>query len=111
MTETLTICAQGLVAYAMHPASMLTGLASNIPENLHREQSSQGSRNPFADADSTEYLTDTPDLVGDTFAFLGSEKRDWLAGRFVAVCWDMPELIAREKEIVEGDKLKFRMVM
>ena len=58
-----------------------------------------------------EHLNATPDLVGDTFAFLGSKKRDWLAGRFVAVCWDMPELMAREKEIVEKDALKFRMVM
>ena len=60
---------------------------------------------------STDYLNDTPDLVGDTFAFLGSKKRDWLAGRFIAVCWDMPELMAREKEIVEKDALKLRMVM
>lgn len=59
----------------------------------------------------TEHLNDTPELVGDTFAFLGSKRRDWLAGRFVAVCWDMPELMAREKEIVEKDALKFRMVM
>ncbi|KAF2167438.1 hypothetical protein M409DRAFT_66035 [Zasmidium cellare ATCC 36951] len=84
---------QGLVAYAMHPASMLTELASNIPAHMH------------------QFLNDTPELVGDTFAFLGSKKRDWLAGRFVAVCWDMPELMAREKEIVEKDALKFRMVM
>ncbi|KIX92239.1 uncharacterized protein Z520_11985 [Fonsecaea multimorphosa CBS 102226] len=84
---------QGLLAYSMHPASMLTELAKNIPSNMHR------------------LLNDTPDLVGDTFAFLGSKKRDWLAGRFIAVCWDMPELMAREKEIVEKDALKFRMVM
>lgn len=63
------------------------------------------------DVHGTDLLNDTPALVGDTFAFLGSEKRDWLAGRFVAVCWDMPELMARKEEIVEGDKLKFRMVM
>ncbi|EMC93974.1 hypothetical protein BAUCODRAFT_150205 [Baudoinia panamericana UAMH 10762] len=84
---------QGLLAYSMHPASMLTELAKNIPSNMHH------------------LLNDTPELVGDTFAFLGSKKRDWLAGRFVAVCWDMPELMAREKEIVEKDALKFRMVM
>ncbi|KIW29701.1 uncharacterized protein PV07_05493 [Cladophialophora immunda] len=84
---------QGLLAYSMHPASMLTELAKNIPSNMHH------------------LLNDTPDLVGDTFAFLGSKKRDWLAGRFIAVCWDMPELMAREKEIVEKDALKFRMVM
>lgn len=28
---------QGLVAYAMHPASMLTDIASNIPSHLHRK--------------------------------------------------------------------------
>ncbi|KAK4500762.1 hypothetical protein PRZ48_008952 [Zasmidium cellare] len=84
---------QGLAAYAMHPASMLTDLASNIPAHMH----------PF--------LNDTPELVGDTFAFLGSKKRDWLAGRFVAVCWDMPELMARAKKIVQKDALKFRMVI
>ena len=60
---------------------------------------------------STDLLNDTPDLVGDTFAFLGSKKRDWLAGRFIAVCWDMPELMAREMEIVEKDALKFRIIM
>lgn len=49
--------------------------------------------------------------MGDTFAFLGSEKRDWLAGRYVAVCWDMPELMAMKEEIVAKDALKFRMVM
>jgi hypothetical protein len=61
--------------------------------------------------DCTDLLNDKPAMVGDTFAFLGSEKRDWLAGRFVATCWDMPELMARQEEIVEKDALKFRMVM
>lgn len=92
---------------------MLTELAKNIPSNLHRK-SSLDLKTSCARADTripTDLLNDTPELVGDTFAFLGSKKRDWLAGRFVATCWDMPELMAREKEIIEKDSLKFRMVM
>ena len=33
----------------------------------------------------------------------------WLAGRYISVTWDMPELISREKEIVEEGKLKITM--
>lgn len=49
-------------------------------------------------------------MASDTLVFLTQEKRDWLAGRYVSCGWDMPELLSREKEIVEGDKLKMRMV-
>ncbi len=42
---------------------------------------------------------------------LGSEKRDWLSGRFVSSNWDMVELESRKTEIVEKDLLKFRMVI
>ena len=56
-------------------------------------------------------LVDTPELAGDSIVFLTRERRTWLAGRFLNVKWDLPELFAREKEIVDGDKLKMRMVM
>ncbi len=95
----------------MHPASMLTELASNIPSHMHGELHSGGCCIFELTRRSIAFLNDTPDLVGDTFAFLGSKKRDWLAGRFVAVCWDMPEFMAKEKEVVEKDALKFRMVV
>lgn len=42
--------------------------------------------------------------------YLTAQKRDWLAGRYVDCTWDMEEFLAKEKEIVEGDKLKMRMV-
>jgi hypothetical protein len=48
-------------------------------------------------------------LAGDTVAFLTREKRSWLAGRHVNVTWDMPELMAKEKEIIKGNKLKVKL--
>lgn len=56
-------------------------------------------------------LTDTPALAGDTIAFLTQGRREWLAGRYVSCQWDMEELMARETEIVEGNKLKMRMAL
>lgn len=46
----------------------------------------------------------------DTIAWLVSEIRDWLDGRYVSYTWDMEELLSRRDEIVEGDKLKVKMV-
>jgi hypothetical protein len=53
-------------------------------------------------------FTETVDLPGDTLVFLTKEKRDWLSGRYINVTWDMPELMAKESEIVKGDKLKVK---
>jgi hypothetical protein len=51
-------------------------------------------------------FVDSPDLSANTLVFLTSEKREWLGGRYINVTWDMPELVAKKDEIVEGDKLK-----
>jgi len=40
---------------------------------------------------------------------LTTTKREWLGGRYISVCWDMPELYGMENDIVKGDKLKMRM--
>ena len=50
-------------------------------------------------------------MSADSLVYLSSEKRDWLAGRYINVTWDLPELMTKEKEIVEGDKLKVRLVV
>jgi len=83
---------QGLLAFAVHPCGTRTELGENMPEEMH-----------FV-------FTDTPQIASDTMVFLTSKKRDWLAGRYVDCCWDMEEFLSKEKEIVEGDKLKMRMV-
>ena len=55
-------------------------------------------------------FTDTVELAADSMVFLTQVRREWLAGRYVSCPWDMPEFLSREKEVVEGDKLKMRMV-
>lgn len=49
-------------------------------------------------------------MSADTLVFLTQKKIDWLAGRYVDCTWDVPELLSREKEIVDGGKLLMRMV-
>jgi hypothetical protein len=53
---------------------------------------------------------DSPDVAGDTIAWLAAERREWLGARYISCVWDMEELVARKDEIIEGDKLKLRMV-
>ncbi|WP_243287666.1 SDR family NAD(P)-dependent oxidoreductase [Geothrix terrae] len=84
---------QGLLAYAIHPGGVLTELGSRMPAHTHA------------------ILVDTPELAGDTLAFLASERRDWLSGRYVSVNWDMGEFLARAEEIVRRDLLKVRMAV
>lgn len=52
---------------------------------------------------------DAPELCGDTIAFLTSKKRSWIGGRYINVTWDMPQLLEKEPEIVQCDKLKVKL--
>lgn len=54
---------------------------------------------------------DTPELAADSLVYLTSDKKDWLAGRYINVTWDLPELMAKKGEIVAGGKLKVRLVV
>ena len=56
-------------------------------------------------------LNDTPELAGETMVWLSAEKREWLAGRYVSVNWDMNELLFKKDEIVEKELLKVRMAV
>ncbi|KAK6338421.1 hypothetical protein TWF730_002483 [Orbilia blumenaviensis] len=84
---------RGLVAMAVHPGSVMTELAKGMPEYMH------------------ELLVDTPQLPADTMVWLGSERREWLAGRFVCTNWDIEELEGKKRDIEDGDLLKFRLVV
>jgi NAD(P)-dependent dehydrogenase (short-subunit alcohol dehydrogenase family) len=81
----------GVCAIAVHPGSVSTELARNMPGEMHG------------------YLVDTPELAGDAVCWLGSERREWLAGRYVSANWDMEELAGRKGEVEAGDLLKVRM--
>lgn len=50
---------KGLLAYSIHPGGVLTEMAKGMPEYLHG------------------YLSDQPELAGDTLVWLTKEKRDW----------------------------------
>lgn len=82
---------QGLLAYSIHPGAILTALGENMPAEVH------------------DQMTDTVRLPADTITFLTQQRQEWLAGRYVACSWDMPELLARKEEVVQGNKLKVRM--
>jgi hypothetical protein len=70
---------------------------------LHSATRRRGSTN-----EKSEYLCDKEELPSDSIVYLTSKRPTWLAGRFINTNWDMPELLAKEKEIVEGDLLKFK---
>jgi hypothetical protein len=84
---------QGVVTFAIHPGGVATELALNMPEALHA------------------LLVDKPELAGDSIAWLTQDRKEWLNGRYVSVNWDLPELVSKRDEIVEGDKLKMRIVV
>ncbi|EXJ65092.1 hypothetical protein A1O7_01432 [Cladophialophora yegresii CBS 114405] len=84
---------QGLIAYAVHPGSVKTDVASVMPEWMHH------------------ILTAEADLPADTLVWLTRERREWLAGRYVNAPWDMEELESRKDEIVEKDLLKLKLIV
>jgi len=85
---------QGVLAYSVHPGGVLTELASNMPKETH-----------------STLLTDKAEVASDTIVYLTQTRREWLAGRYISCVWDMPEFLSREEEIVQGDKLKVRLVL
>lgn len=50
-------------------------------------------------------------LCGGFLTWLTKERRAWLSGRYLSVHWDVDELEAKKDEIVNEDKLKFRMAI
>ncbi|ORY57889.1 uncharacterized protein BCR38DRAFT_461136 [Pseudomassariella vexata] len=58
-----------------------------------------------------QLFVETAELSGDSLVYLTSEKRNWLAGRYVNVTWDLPELMTKEAEIVKDNKLVVRLVV
>ena len=86
---------QGLMAISVHPGNVQTDILTGfggVPPGLEH------------------VYVETTELGADTVVFLTKEERGWLGGRYVNVTWDMPELLAKEGEIVRGDKLKIRLV-
>ncbi|KAF2651725.1 oxidoreductase-like protein [Lophiostoma macrostomum CBS 122681] len=85
---------EGLLVHGVQPGSVKTELAlGGIPEAFH------------------ELLNDTVELGGDAFVWLSKERRDWLAGRYFNVAWDVDELEKKKDDIVKHELLKVRMAV
>ena len=84
----------GIIAIGLHPGAVPTEMVlENLPPDLHHK------------------LVDSPELAADTIAWLTQQRRVWLSGRYLSASWDMDEIMSREDEIVQGDKLKVRLVL
>ena len=84
---------QGVTAITIHPGNIMTELVtgSDMPEELN-----------FV-------FIETVELPADTIVWLTGEKREWLAGRYVNVTWDMLELEEKREAIVKGNRLKIKL--
>jgi NAD(P)-dependent dehydrogenase (short-subunit alcohol dehydrogenase family) len=83
---------QGLLTFCVNPGAIKTKITEGAPEIVRNA------------------LPHQPDIAGDTIAWLASQRREWLGGRYVSCPWDMEELLDKKDEIVKEDKLKLRMV-
>jgi len=84
---------QGVVSFAVHPGSIATDMGDMLPEPMKVT------------------LVDTIEIASHSIVWLAGERREWLSGRYFACQWDVDELTAKKQEIVDGDKLKMRMVV
>lgn len=84
---------KGVLAYAVHPGAVATDMGNQMPDAFKH------------------ILVDTPEIAAHGVVWLVREKPEWLSGRYFSCQWDVDELAAKKKEIVEGDKLKIKMVV
>jgi NAD(P)-dependent dehydrogenase (short-subunit alcohol dehydrogenase family) len=88
---------QGLICTAIHPGNVLTDILG--PD---------GPRPEIA-----HVFTETVELAGNSIVWMtggGGERKPWISGRYLTVCWDLPELEAIKDKIVKEDLLKPKLV-
>ncbi|UPX16627.1 uncharacterized protein EKO05_0007017 [Ascochyta rabiei] len=83
---------RGVNVVGLHPGSVETKLSSGVEE-------------------IKPYLIDTAELCGGFVVWLTSQERAWLNGRYVSATWDVGVLESKREEIVDGDKLKIKLVV
>lgn len=82
---------EGILSYSVHPGAVKTELGDTLAPNYR------------------QFLVDTPEMSGDSVVWLTSERREWLAGRYVSASWDMKDLLDKREKIVKEDHLKMRL--
>ncbi|KAF5657728.1 short-chain alcohol dehydrogenase/reductase [Fusarium heterosporum] len=76
---------QGIIAYCVHPGNTPSEMSGGI----------EGIPEPMRPA-----FVDTPELCANSLVYLAAERRPWLAGRYINLTWDLPELVSKREEIV-----------
>ncbi|KAI1169678.1 NAD(P)-binding protein [Nemania sp. FL0916] len=88
---------KGILAITIHPGNVRTDMTTGGDGNV---------------ADELAHIfVDTPELTGDSVAYLTAQRPEWLGGRYVNVTWDLPELLTLKDEIIKNDKLKVKLVV
>ncbi|KAK5101057.1 hypothetical protein LTS08_004663 [Lithohypha guttulata] len=88
---------QGLICTAINPGNVLTDIFG------------PGGPPPFL----AHVFTEKVELAGDAVVWMtggGAERKPWISGRYLNVCWDLPELEAMKDRIIEKDLLKPKLV-
>lgn len=85
---------QGVFCVALHPGAVYPDI---VP--------------PGAPARLLAASKDSKELCGAFCVWLVQERREWANGRYLDATWDVEELEGKKEEIVQGDKLKMRMVV
>nr|POF11564.1 short chain dehydrogenase andi [Quercus suber] len=85
---------QGVFSAAVHPGAVWP---EQPPEGIP--------------AHMRDFSNDEVGLCGSFLVWLVKEHREWLNGRYVDATWDVEELEKKRQEIVDGDKLKMRLVV
>lgn len=84
---------EGVLCYGIHPGAVMTELALRMPKHTH------------------SLLEDVPELCADTIVWLTGQRKDWLAGRYVSVNWDMEEFERMREKVVKEDLLKVKVIV
>ena len=88
---------------------LVTGGAGFIGSNVVKRLEADGYQVVALDDFSSASFKNLIEYRQDGTTLDVAQRKEWLGGRYVSCPWDMEELMSREKEIVEGDKLKLKM--
>ena len=103
--------AEGLLTFCVHPGNIDTGLADIKEEWKPSKSLNKKPLHQYCWLTRFYHtvFVEKPALCGDTLVYLTGERREWLAGRYVNVTWDMPQLMAKGAELAKADKLKMKL--
>ncbi|GJE98180.1 SDR family oxidoreductase [Phanerochaete sordida] len=86
---------KGVIAYSVNPGMHLTDMGARMPPEIV----------------NAPIWHDKPALPAHTLLWLVNERREWLSGRYLDCRWDVEALLAKKQEVIDGEMLKFKMIV